>query len=151
DLPGNTMSLAQAREWIEAVEDKIGQNRGGIYSGNTAKEALGSTKDAFFGAHRLWLAQYSSTPRIQRSCDKYYLWQYSDGVHGPTPHGCPGVSGDVDTNTYDLDDAMFEAQWTGVLPDAPEPPLVGVTPTVTITTSGDVQVIVNGQVVKVTG
>src|SRR5215831_13825116 len=51
DNDGNKMSASQAREWIEKVEAAL--NRPGecvIYSGNTAKEALGNSKDTFFGS-----------------------------------------------------------------------------------------------------
>ena len=140
---GNTMTLAQARDFVELVDARVGPNRCVVYSGNTAKEALGSTKDAFFGAHRLWLAQYSTSPVCQASWDKYWLWQYSDGQAGPGPHGCPGVSGDVDTNSYEISDAEFAAQWTGAPAGAPPitPPEV---PTVTISVTGEVQLIING-------
>src|SRR5262252_29009 len=42
DPNGGTMSLAQAREFISYLDAKIGSNRTVIYSGNTAKQALGS-------------------------------------------------------------------------------------------------------------
>jgi GH25 family lysozyme M1 (1,4-beta-N-acetylmuramidase) len=148
---GNTMTAAQAQRWIELVEAKIGVGRVVIYSGNTAKEALGAAKNEFFGSRRLWLAQYGTIPSVQPSWSKYWLWQYSDGKNGPTPHGCPGVSGLVDTSTYDGPDATLTAEWTGVVPGAVTPPTTAPPATITIITSGDVQVMVNGQLIQTGG
>src|SRR5215510_6394485 len=61
DYGSNTMSAANVKEWITKVETAL--NRPGecvIYSGNTAKELIHG-RDEFFGARRLWLAQYGST------------------------------------------------------------------------------------------
>src|SRR4051794_22127611 len=66
DTPGNQMTLAGAREFLELVEQKLGR-KAVIYSANTIKTALGTRRDDFFGSHRLWLAQYASTPTVQAS------------------------------------------------------------------------------------
>lgn len=142
---GPTMTASEARQFIELLEARIGPNRCVIYSGNTCKEALGSADNAFFGARRLWLAQYGTSPACQNSWDDYWLWQYSDGNVGPGPQGCPGVTGDVDTNSWSGTDAELRAQWSGAGAPAPAPEVA----TVEITVTGDVQIIVNGQVVPV--
>jgi hypothetical protein len=82
-----------------------------IYSGNAAKEKI-SGKNAFFGARRLWLAQYSTTPHVQESWTTWWLWQYTDGRSGPTPHTVPGgqASG-VDVNTYNGTAGQLIAEW----------------------------------------
>ena len=139
-----TMSTEQAREWIAEVEERLGRpGECVIYSGNLAKEELGNEVDEFFGSRRLWLAHYSSDPSVQASWDEFWLWQYSDGVAGPDPHGCPGVSGAVDTNSYDGSKGQLVAQWasgeSGLEParpsePAPEPePEATETITITIT------------------
>jgi GH25 family lysozyme M1 (1,4-beta-N-acetylmuramidase) len=85
DYGSNTMSVSQAKEWITQVETALGRpNECVIYSGNTAKEMLDGA-DEFFGSRRLWLAQYGSTPQPQESWDSYWLWQFTDGVYGPSP------------------------------------------------------------------
>lgn len=105
------MSKAQAREWIELVEGTLGRPGSVvIYSGNLAKEQL-SSSDVFFGERRLWLAHYSSTPKVEPPWEKFWLWQYSDGAAGPGPHGCPGCSGHVDTNSYDKSAADLVVEW----------------------------------------
>jgi GH25 family lysozyme M1 (1,4-beta-N-acetylmuramidase) len=151
DPDGDTMTLDQARQFIEMVDARVGANRCVLYSGNTAKEALGNSKDEFFGAHRLWLAQYGSSPSCQVSWDNYWLWQYSDGVNGPGPHGCPGVSGDVDTNSYAGSDSELRAQWTGATPQPqpPQPRPPDQPAVVMINARGNVRVVINGRVVEV--
>jgi GH25 family lysozyme M1 (1,4-beta-N-acetylmuramidase) len=125
DPNGNTMSADQAKQFLELIGQRIGQGRCVVYSGNTAKQKLGNRQDPFFGLHRLWLAQYSSSNiKVQASWDDCWLWQYSDGNVGPSPHGCPGVSGDVDTNSYTEGDEELRSTWSGAgaQPVPPEPP-----------------------------
>jgi len=125
DNGGNVMSKANAQTWITEVEKQL--HRPGqcvIYSGNTAKEALGSTKDSFFGARRLWLCQYSSSPTWQASWDTFWLWQFTDGQSGPTPHTVSGV-GPCDINSYDQSSDQLIAEWaTGKREPTPAPPPV---------------------------
>lgn len=122
-LGGPAPTKAEAREFCERVASKVGR-KPIIYSGNTAKEALGSTVDTFFGGHRLWLAQYSSRAICQRSWRTPWIWQFSGDGLGPMPHGVDGVtiSGRAicDMNDYVLDDAIsdtavaqanFEREW----------------------------------------
>jgi len=131
---GRTMSLPQARAFLTLLEQRTGR-KGVLYSGNTAKQALGNTHDLFFGSHRLWLAQYTTNPTTQASWSAPWLWQYSDGVNGPQPRGCPGVSGEVDTNSWAGTDQELIDQWAGVK-SAPT------LPTVDITVESDISVAV---------
>lgn len=108
---GVAPSAAEAHEFMAIVAQKVGR-KPIVYSGNTAKEALGSRVDAFFGGHRLWIAQYSSRPVCQRSWRTSWLWQYSDGTVGPSPHRMPGIylgrNNACDMNDYVLDDAIAD-------------------------------------------
>jgi len=90
--PGNQMTLDGAREFLSLVNDKLGR-KAVLYSGDVAKSALGTKKDAFFGGHRLWLAQYGDRPQVQRSWKNYWLWQYTDGNVGPGRKTVPGIPG----------------------------------------------------------
>jgi GH25 family lysozyme M1 (1,4-beta-N-acetylmuramidase) len=124
DNGANTMSVARAKEWISKVEQQLGRpGQCVIYSGNTAKDLLGNTKDEFLGARRLWLAQYGSTPTVQASWHSFWLWQYTDGSAGPGPHTCPGCdSTGVDMNSYDGTADRLAAEWaTGSAQPAPVP------------------------------
>lgn len=155
DYGDNTMSYSQANRFLELCDAQLGENRTVLYSGNTAKEKI-SGSDAYFGAHRLWLAQYGSNPTCQQSWSTYWLWQYSDGQVGPSPHGCPGVSGDVDTNSWPSSDAALAEEWSGLeQPDPdpgpgpgpdpePRPPSI-LKPTIKIQTIGDVRIIINDE------
>ena len=100
-----------AVEFCQRIEQKTGR-KCIIYSGNTAKEEI-SGSNSYLGEHRLWLAQYSSSPSPQASWDDWWLWQYSDGQAGPSPHGCPGCTGDVDTNSYEGSRDQLRSEWTG--------------------------------------
>ena len=124
DTPAGTMALGEAHQFLQLVDQKVGANRCVVYSGNVAKEKLGGTRDAFFGAHRLWLAQYSSAPSVQVSWDKPWLWQYSDGSVGPQPHSLNGVDGAVDSDSWDGTDTELLAGWSGVAGQVVTPPAV---------------------------
>jgi len=120
----NTMILAQAQAFVEHVEEELGRkNQCLIYSGNLIKEMLGSKKSLFWGARRLWLAQYGPTPTVQKSWDTYWLWQYSDGEVGPQPHDVAGTSDLVDSNHFDGTPEQLRAQWSGNS-EQPQPELV---------------------------
>lgn len=151
DNPGGTkMSVTQVKQWVEAVEDAL--KRPGqcvIYAGNTAKEALGSKVDPWFGARRLWLCQYGSTPVVQASWKTYWLWQFTDGVYGPQPHSVDGV-GPCDINSYKGDDRQLAAEWAdGTAEPAPGPGPGMASVHFNVTTSGEVavSVAVNGEVI----
>jgi lysozyme len=113
DNGGNKMSAADAKTWITEVENQLNRpNQCVVYSGNTAKEKI-QGKDAFFGARRLWLCQYTSgTPTWQASWDNYWLWQFTDGVNGPTPHSINGV-GNCDISSFDREGGadVLKATW----------------------------------------
>lgn len=148
DYGSDTMSESQARTFMQEIDYRTGADRCVLYSGNTAKDALGADEDDFFGRHRYWLAQYGSNPVEQPSWDSWWLWQYSDGEVGPAPQGCPGVNGAVDTNSWEGTDAELAAQWSGLTPrpprPGPRPPRANV---VSIRTFGKAIVLVNGHVV----
>jgi lysozyme len=123
DNSGNKMSLADAKTWIKTVESIL-QRPGEcvLYSGNTAKEALGNTTDEFLGKRRLWLCQYGSNPTWQKSWEKYWLWQYTDGQCGPNPHTINGI-GPCDINSYPGTPDQLVCEWaSGVAPPEPIPP-----------------------------
>jgi GH25 family lysozyme M1 (1,4-beta-N-acetylmuramidase) len=117
DNGSTTMSAAMAKAWIEGVESKLGRTTQCVlYSGNTAKEALGSTVDPFFGARRLWLAQYSSIPSVQASWTTYWLWQYSD------KGACPGLTVPTcDVSTYFGTTVSLITEWSNGIDDSSVP------------------------------
>ncbi len=117
DVPHRgTPSAAAARAFCERVAEKLG-SRPVIYSGNVAKEQIHGL-DAFFGAHRLWLAQYGTRWSVQPSWQRPWLWQNNGDSYGPGPHGIPGIKGLCDNSTLvapmTADDLV--AQWSGSMP-----------------------------------
>lgn len=123
DYGDNTMSLSNVKTWIKEVENAL--KRPGecvLYSGNTAKEALGDNIDQFLGERRLWLCQYGSTPKWQKSWDHYWLWQYTDGQVGPQPHTISGI-GPCDINSYDGGADVLIDEWASGF-SKPTPPMV---------------------------
>ena len=115
DTPGNQMTLGGAREFLELIEQKLGR-KAVIYSANTIKTALGARRDDFFGSHRLWLAQYASTPSVQASWDSYWLWQFTEGKPSdPRRRNVPGIpgnaAGELDCNYYPSTVEQLASEW----------------------------------------
>lgn len=126
------MTSLEAKEWIEGVENALGRpEQCVIYSGNTAKERLGPAPSPFFGKRRLWLAQYSTVPKVQASWESAWLWQFTDGQVGPQPHTIPGI-GPCDINHFSGTPQQLRAEWAAGVP-APIPTPAPTQPTVTIT------------------
>jgi len=125
DNPGGDgkMSLSNVKTWITEVENAL--RRPGecvLYGGNTIKEALDDSVDHFLAARRLWLCQYGSTPTWPPTWETYWLWQYTDGVYGPSPHAIDGI-GPCDINSYDIGSAeQLIAEWASGKAQQPKPP-----------------------------
>lgn len=110
DNGGDTMTADGVKDWITKVEAMLGRpGECVIYSGNTAKELIAGN-DPFFGSRRLWLPQYSSDPEVQESWQAYWLWQFTDGNDGPTPHTIDGI-GPCDINSYAGAKTQLIAEW----------------------------------------
>jgi hypothetical protein len=90
--------------WIffEIVFSSAGQQS------KVAKEQI-KGQDAFFGGHRLWLAQYSAHWKTQASWDKPWLWQYGSEA---TKSRVQGIRGYCDVNNIlDADEEGFFKNW----------------------------------------
>lgn len=150
DNPGGTkMSVKQVKTWVEAVEAELGRpGECVIYGGNTIKEALGDSVDPWFGLRRLWLCQYGSTPKVQASWQTYWLWQYTDGISGPSPHSIEGI-GPCDINSYQHTASELAAEWASGGGGHPSPEPESAAVHVSLHTSGNVEVLIkiNGEVV----
>lgn len=103
------MSFDQAREFLERIHEKLGR-RAVLYSGHLIKEKLGNRVDPFFGAHRLWLAEYNPTAKVQKSWSSYWLWQYAEKAS--TVPGIPGnTAGSIDYNHFNGTEDQLRAEW----------------------------------------
>ncbi|HXH90752.1 MAG TPA: glycoside hydrolase family 25 protein [Thermoanaerobaculia bacterium] len=114
ETAGNQMTLDQARQFLTLVAGRLGR-KPVLYCGGLFKTDMGNTKDAFFGSHRLWLAQYGPTPQPQASWDSVWLWQYTDSKTGPQPNQVPGIPGDtsgnLDCNSYSFTKEQLAGEW----------------------------------------
>lgn len=104
-----TMSISQAKKWLEMVYKETGQ-RPVIYSGHLLKEKIDDDSE-FWRKHRLWLAHYSNKPTLPKHFDKYWIWQYTGDGRGPEPHKWVGFDGWVDLNVYHTDESLLEKEW----------------------------------------
>lgn len=113
DWEDNNVSAVAAKQWLELIQNKIGR-KAIVYSGNTAKELI-KGKDTFFGSHRLWLAQFGSSPTVQKSWDSFWGWQFTGDGNGPQPHMVPGIAipgnKGIDINHYGGTKAQFTKEW----------------------------------------
>jgi lysozyme len=146
--------VLQAKHYLEKAEigpdelfccdyEEYGDNSAGrvgqcvLYSGNWIKET--GTNDSFWAEHRLWLAQYGTTPEVPDPWSEFWLWQYTGDGQGPEPHSVPGISGAaVDINSYQYGREQLAAEWSGGT--IPEPPPTMAMVTVTIEAPANVLV-----------
>jgi lysozyme len=135
-----TPTEADAEQFMRLLESKTGR-KGVVYSGNVAKEQI-SGVNAYLAQCRLWLAQYASSGISTQATwnNNVWLWQYSDGENGPAPHGCPGVTGLVDTNSWIDTQDLLRSQWSGT---GVAPPPAAPTITITVEVPAGVNVVVN--------
>src|SRR5258706_11036327 len=152
DYGSKQMALDQVREFLTLL-DRQTNRISTIYSGNTAKEALGNTMDFFLGGHPLWIPRYGNSPsvqpQIQKSWSHWDIWQYAADGAGAQPNTAAGVKGHPDCNVFYDDVATVRADWSGIVQLIPEPvpplpiPPQPVQEIVTITITAPPGVIIN--------
>lgn len=130
------VSADAAREFIEEVERLWGR-KVVLYSGNVIKEQLDTRIDPWWGARRLWMAQYAAKARWtwNRSWKEPWLLQYTGDGLGPTPHMIPGISitGGLDISHYEYSDDQLRREWVTdmefpAVPEAHTDPMVPIIP-----------------------
>jgi lysozyme len=113
NLTGPTMSLDQAREFVDHTQAVTGRWPG-MYSGHLIKEQLGSVAapDPILANCFLWLAQYNGPKplNVPPTFKTWSFWQYTDGVHGPEPHAVNGV-GPCDRNQFNGSLKQLKKLW----------------------------------------
>ncbi len=114
ETPDNQMTLDQASQFLRLIQARLNR-KAMIYSGGLIKSQLGNRVDPFLGSHRLWLAQYGSQTQLPPTWSRYWLWQYTDGDHGPLPRTVPGIVGDsngrLDCDHFAGTDDRLRAEW----------------------------------------
>lgn len=113
----STMTLDQARAFVSRVNEVTGRFPG-LYSGNLIKEQLGGQPvDPILSQCFLWIAQYGPQPKnIPQTWPSWTLWQYTDGVAGPSPHSVDGI-GPCDRDQFNGTVEQLQKLW-GVAADA---------------------------------
>lgn len=107
DPKGPTMTVAQAKLFLQQVADRTGQ-RPVLYSGHLLKETV-KKPDEFLVKHRLWLAQYGKVAKLPVGFKRYFLWQFTGDGIGPEPHSIPGIKTfGIDINQYEGEDLASE-------------------------------------------
>ncbi len=113
NVTGPTMSLNQAREFVEHVSEVAGRYPG-LYSGHLIKEELAGVMppDPVLSNCFLWLAQYNGPKplNIPPTFKTWTFWQYTDGVHGDEPHRVTGV-GQCDRNKFNGSLVQLRKLW----------------------------------------
>jgi lysozyme len=106
---GSTMSLNRAREFVSLVEQQIGRYPV-LYGGAWLKEQVRGKPDDLLPRCPLWISQYGPKAVLPPGWEKYTLWQYTDGHHGPEPHEVNGI-GPCDRNQYDGSITQLRKRW----------------------------------------
>lgn len=154
DLRGNQMSRADAEKFLQLCDEQTGRKIT-VYTGNTAKDLMGTAKSEILAEHPLWIPRYSSLqPQPQASWNHWDIWQYAADGSGPAPNtakGCynpNGTPSHPDCNVFSEPEDLVRANWSGKLPKmAPEVVEivdVKITPRVDITASAGIAVYING-------
>jgi lysozyme len=107
--PGNSISLAQGRTFLAALEKKTTQ-RPTVYTGSYMYDLIGKKADPVLSKYRVWWARYSANPQLHPTWQKYWLWQYTDGHNGPQPRAVDGA-GYCDCDHSDDSEADLRASW----------------------------------------
>jgi lysozyme len=106
---GSNMTLRQAREFVNLLEEEIGRYPV-LYGGAWLKEQLNSRTDDLLSKCPLWISQYGARPVVPVGWKKYVLWQYTDGHGGPEPHMVAGI-GPCDRNQFNGTITQLRRVW----------------------------------------
>lgn len=121
DNRGNQMIHADAEAFVLECDKRTGRKIT-IYTGNTAKDQMGSVKSEVLGSHPLWIPRYSSyLPQPQASWSDWEIWQYAADGNGPEPRTANGCTGYPDCNVFAKPVDWIKANWSGKLVADPAP------------------------------
>jgi lysozyme len=115
DYEDASVSLVSAKQFVQAVEELAGKQMV-LYSGFLIKQKIRAASDEdkeFWGARRLWLAQYGSNPTVPKPWAASWLWQYTGDGNGPEPHSVPGIQPNCDISSYAGTDEQLATEWAG--------------------------------------
>ena len=97
----NTMSVAQAREFVTFVYNELGRWPG-LYAGYYLREYLKGSADPVLSNCWLWLADWGTKPHLLPGWSKCMLWQFTGGEVGdPNARDVAGLYKKPDLSYFD--------------------------------------------------
>lgn len=111
DFEGASISVAAAEAWIKVVKSAFG--RYPWFYGHNEWIARGAPANTEVSNCPYWGARYGGPLEIPNGVGKPVAFQFTDGSHGPQPHGFAGVSGNCDVNMLVVEPAELRALATG--------------------------------------
>lgn len=109
DPHGPDMTINQARDFVELIEEKVGRFPV-IYGANLLRDALGTTIDPLLRKCPLWYARFREVPiGIPPTFKNFTLHQFTDGHFGPQPHNTAGRP--CDRNRFAGTEKQLKDQW----------------------------------------
>jgi len=109
DPHGEDMTINQARDFVELINEKVGRFPV-IYGANLLREALGTTIDPLLRKCPLWYARFREVPiGIPPTFKNFTLHQFTDGHFGPEPHNTGGAP--CDRNRFAGTVKQLKDQW----------------------------------------
>ena len=104
-----TMSLAQAKEFVNRIHEKTGKYPG-LYGGSWLKEQVRAGADPVLSNCWLWLSEYGPRTVLPNGWDRYTFWQYTDGNLGPGALPIDGI-GHCDRDLFNGTAEELDAFW----------------------------------------
>jgi lysozyme len=111
--------LAWAETFVKRAEDLF-QRTLLIYTGGFWRSELNNPNLPFFAARPLWLAAYTSNPKLPASWSRWTFWQFSDGTQNGGS-AVPGLRGPVDQNHFDGGEEGLDELCKSEVPSPPLP------------------------------
>jgi len=108
---GSSMSLSQAEEFVNYVQQKTGRWPV-LYGGGYMKTLLRGEANGTLSNCPLWLSDYNFPPTLPPGWNQYTFWQYTNGSAGVQPHTTPGF-GATDKDYYYGSPSGLSSFWTG--------------------------------------
>ncbi len=130
------MTLDKAVDFVETVYQATGRYPG-FYSGSLIREQLGNNTNETLAKCWLWWAEYGPEAKIIPNWKDWTMWQYTGDGIGPEPHTVDGVSGEIDRDKFNGDEAALRKLWTGGASAPPPAPTKPTPPKEEETATGD--------------
>lgn len=120
DNRASEMTLPNAIEFMDRCDQSTGRTCG-MYGGNRIKETITAATDAqreFLAAHAFWGCEYGpvmnmlDANRKPLPWDVPFLWQFTDGQNGPTPHTLDGLGKASDLSLFSGSTDQLRAAWS---------------------------------------